>query len=78
MGPRRRHPTEEEITKIRRLINQIKSDIAGPDEAEQTQIDNAVAAVRRHRATHTVSLGMPTARATTAAPLTTTTSEGIA
>ncbi len=71
-------PTEEEITKIRRLINQIKSDIAGLDEAEQTQIDNAATAARRHRATHTVSLGIPTARATAAAPLTTTTSEDIA
>jgi hypothetical protein len=71
-------PTEEEITRIRRLINRIKGDIAGLGEAQQTQIDDAVAVVRRHRAAYTVSLGMPTARATAAAPLATTTSKGIA
>ncbi|MGH3547960.1 MAG: hypothetical protein ACRDQU_07555 [Pseudonocardiaceae bacterium] len=71
-------PTEAEINKIRQLINQIKGDIAELDETEQTQIDDAVAMVRRHRATHTVSRGMPTARVAAAAPLTTTTSEGIA
>jgi integrase len=70
-------PTEEEITRIRRLINRIKSDIAGLGEAQQTQIDDAVAVVRRHRAAYTVSLGMPTTRATAAAPLATTTSKGI-
>jgi len=57
-------PTEEEINRIRRLINRIKGDIAGLDQAQQIQINDAIAVVRRHRATHTVALGMPTARAT--------------
>ncbi|MGH3609426.1 MAG: site-specific integrase, partial [Pseudonocardiaceae bacterium] len=52
-------PAEEEITRIRRLINKIKSDIAELSDDEQAHIDDAVAVVRRHRATHTVPLGMP-------------------
>jgi integrase len=56
-------PTDEEITRIRRLINRIKGDIAGLDETERTQINNAIAVVRDHRAAHAVSLGMPTVRA---------------
>ncbi len=71
-------PTEEEITRIRRLTNRIKNDIVGLDEAEQAQIDDAVAVVRRHRATHPVALGMPSARATAPAPLTTTASKATA
>jgi len=71
-------PTEEEITRIRRLINRIKGDVAGLDEAERAQIDDAVTVVRRHRAANTVTLGMPTVRATAPAPLTTTTSEATA
>jgi hypothetical protein len=71
-------PSDEEITRIRRLINRIKGDIAGLDEVERTQINNAIAVVRRHRAAHTVSLGMPTLRAAAPAPLTTTTSEATA
>jgi hypothetical protein len=71
-------PTEEEITRIRRLINRITGDIAGLDEAERTQIDDAVAVVRRHRAAHAVPLGMPAIRAAAPAPPTTTTSETIA
>ena len=66
-------PAEEEITRIRRLINQIKGDIAGLDDTERAQIDDAIAVVRRHRAAHTVPLGMPTLRAAAPAPLTTTT-----
>jgi hypothetical protein len=71
-------PTDEEITRIRRLINRIKGDIAGLDETERTQINNAIAVVRDHRAAHAVSLGMPTVRAAAPAPLTTTTSEATA
>jgi integrase len=67
-------PAEEEITRIRRLINRIKDDVADLDETERARIDHAVAVVRRHRAAHAVPLGMPTIR--TAAPAApTTTSE---
>jgi integrase len=52
-------PAGEEITRIRHLIATIKGDIAGLDDAERAQIDEAVAAVRRHRAAHAVPLGMP-------------------
>ncbi len=65
-------PTEEEITRIRHLIARIKGDIAGLGEAERAQIDEAVAVVRRHRATHAVPLGMPALRASAPAPLTAT------
>jgi integrase len=61
-------PTDEEITRIRRLINRIKGDLAGLDQAERAQINNAVTVVRRHRAANTVTLGMPTLQATTATP----------
>ncbi|MHB8247201.1 MAG: transposase [Acidimicrobiales bacterium] len=59
-------PTDEEIIRVRRLINRVKADIAELDEAEQTQIDDAVTAVRRHRAAHIVPLPMPSVRAATA------------
>jgi hypothetical protein len=53
-------PTEEEITRIRRLINRIKGDTADLDDTQRAHIDDAVAIVRRHRAAHTaVPLGMP-------------------
>ena len=52
-------PAEEEITRIRRLIAQIKGDIAGLTDAEKAQIGNAVTVVRRHRSVH---LGMPAVR----------------
>jgi integrase len=52
-------PTDEEITRIRRLINRIKADVADLNETEQARIDDAIAIVRRHRAAHTVPLGMP-------------------
>ena len=68
--------TEEEITRIRLLINRIKGDTAELGDAERAQIDDAVAIVRRHRAAHNVALGMPTLPTT--APLTTTTSEATA
>ena len=71
-------PTEQEITRVRRLINRIKGDIAGLDDTDRAQIDDAIAVVRRHRAAHTVPLGMPTLWAARPAPLTTTTAEAMA
>jgi hypothetical protein len=64
-------PTSEEITRIRRLIHRINGDIAGLDAVERAQIDDAVAVVRRHRAAHTVALGLPTVRTAAPAPMTT-------
>jgi integrase len=64
-------PTDEEITRIRRLINRIKADVADFDDAGQARIDDAVAIVRRHRAAHIVPLGMPILVATPPAPATT-------
>jgi len=55
-------PTEEEITRIRRLINRINGDVAELGETERARIEDAVAVVRRHRAAHAVPLGMPTVR----------------
>ncbi len=55
-------PTEEEITRIRRLINRIKGDITQLTEPEQAQIQQSITVIRRHRA---VTLGMPAVRATT-------------
>jgi hypothetical protein len=49
-------PSEEEITRIRRLINRIKTTLEDLTQQERAEIDQAVAAVRRHRA---ISLGMP-------------------
>jgi hypothetical protein len=73
-------PAGEEITRIRRLINRIHGDIAGAPEPARTQIDDAVAVVRRHRAAHAVGLGMPSIRpvAVGDAPLAATPSEGTA
>lgn len=64
-------PAEEEITRIRRLINRIKGDVAELDQTERVQIDQAVAIVRRHRAAHAVPLSMPTIQAAAPPPLTT-------
>ena len=61
-------PAQEEITRIRHLITRIKADVADLNEAGQAQIGEAVAVIRRHRAAHTVPLGMPALR--TAAPVT--------
>ena len=52
-------PAQEEITRIRRLINRIKGDLADLGGAENTAIDEAIAVLRRHRA---VSLAMPSIR----------------
>ena len=52
-------PSEQEISKIRELISRIKGDIAALPAGERARIDEAVAAVRKHRA---VSLGLPRLR----------------
>jgi hypothetical protein len=53
-------PAQEEITRVRGLISRIKGDLAGLGGPERAAIDDAVAAVRKHRA---VALGMPAVRA---------------
>ena len=57
-------PSEEEITRIRRLIAQIEGDITQISPADRAGIDEAVAVIRKHRA---VNLGMPAIRTRTAA-----------
>jgi hypothetical protein len=54
-----RSPLHEEIGRIRRLIERIGGDLDQLTEAERVQLDQAIAAVRRHR---TVMLGMPRIR----------------
>lgn len=71
-------PTDEEITRIRRLINRIKGDIAELDDAQRARIDDAVAVVRRHHGAYAVPLGMPTLRSTASASLPTAAPEAIA
>jgi integrase len=56
-------PPAEEITRIRRLISRIQGDIAQLSDSERTVIDDAVTAIRQHRAVH---LGMPAIRTRTA------------
>jgi integrase len=58
-------PSDEEITRIRRLISKIKGDIAQLPAAEQARTGEAVTVIRKHRA---VSLGMPALRTRTPAP----------
>jgi hypothetical protein len=55
-------PSEEEITRIRRLIARISAGLAQLGAAERAQTDQAVTTVRRHRAT---MLGMPRTRPAT-------------
>lgn len=52
-------PSEEEISKIRRLINRIKDGLSELKPDEREHIEQAVTVVRRHRA---VMLGMPRIR----------------
>jgi hypothetical protein len=59
-------PAQEEITRVRHLITTIKRDVTELGDAEQAQIGEAVAVVRRHRAAHAVPLGMPAIRAAAA------------
>jgi hypothetical protein len=60
-------PAEEEIRRVRHLVNRIKGDITGLGASQRAQIDDAVAAVRRHRAVH---LGMPAVRTVLPSPRT--------
>ena len=52
-------PSDEEITRIRRLIARISGDLDALTPAERAQVEQAVATVRRHRS---VSLGLPKVR----------------
>ncbi len=52
-------PSDEEVTSIRRLISRISADLDELTPDERAQIEQAVAAVRRHR---TVALRMPSIR----------------
>ncbi|MDO0930272.1 hypothetical protein QQY66_00535 [Streptomyces sp. DG2A-72] len=49
-------PSEEEIGRVRRLLNRVKADLDDLSEEERAQIEEAVAVVRRGRV---VMLGMP-------------------
>lgn len=49
-------PSQEEIRRVRRLIERVKADLGGLTAEEQAQIGEAVAVVRRSRS---VMLGMP-------------------
>jgi len=49
-------PSDEEISRVRRLIARVKADLGDLSTEEQAQIEEAVAVVRRSR---TVLLGMP-------------------
>ena len=49
-------PSEEEIRRVRRLINRVKADLDDLSDEERAQIEEAVAVVRRGRV---VMLGMP-------------------
>lgn len=52
-------PTDEEITRIRRLVKRIEADVGDLDDTEQARIDDAVAIVCCHRAAHTVRSACP-------------------
>ena len=52
-------PSQEEITRIRRLIGRVENGLDDLTAAEREQTERAVAIVRRHR---TVTLGMPRLR----------------
>ena len=58
-------PAQEEITRIRRLINRIKGDLAHLPAGERAHIDEAITVVRKHRA---VNLGMPSIRLSPPSP----------
>jgi len=47
-------PASEEISRIRHLITRIKVDAADLNEAERAQMGEAVAVIRRHRATYAI------------------------
>jgi hypothetical protein len=52
-------PSDEEISRIRRLINRIKTGLDKLTAQERAQVEQAVAVIRRHR---TVMIGMPRIR----------------
>ncbi|MFF2148624.1 hypothetical protein [Kitasatospora sp. NPDC058190] len=52
-------PSEEEIRRVRRLINRVKADLNDLTPEDRAQIEEAVAVVRRRR---TVMLGLPKVR----------------
>jgi hypothetical protein len=52
-------PSDEEVSRIRRLIGRISADLDELTPEERTQIEHAVTAVRRHRS---IPLGMPNIR----------------
>jgi integrase len=54
-------PSEQEITRIRRLISKVEAGLDQLTEAQRAETDQAVALLRRHR---TVTLGMPNVRQT--------------
>lgn len=54
-------PSDDEITRVRRLINRMKGDLDDLTDDERAEIEEAVAVVRRGRARIT-SLGMPKVR----------------
>jgi integrase len=51
-------PSDEEIQRVRRLIDRVSGDLDELDAEDRRQIDEAVALIRRHRA-NTVMLGLP-------------------
>ncbi|WP_245745918.1 hypothetical protein [Nocardia altamirensis] len=54
-------PSDEEITRIRRLISRIKADVDELSEEDRAQIEDAVGVVRRAR-NSVVGLGLPRIR----------------
>jgi len=54
-------PSDEEITRIRRLIFRIKADVDDLSDDDRAQIEEAVSVVRRSRNT-VVGLGLPRIR----------------
>jgi hypothetical protein len=50
-------PSDEEITRVRRLIRRVRTDLDDLTDEDRTQIQQAVAVVRRSR--QVVTLGMP-------------------
>ena len=54
-------PSEQEVTRIRRLIANVEADRDQVTDSQRADVDQAVALLRRHR---TVTLGMPSVRRT--------------
>ncbi|MGC4814826.1 hypothetical protein ACLQ29_30235 [Micromonospora sp. DT228] len=51
-------PSDQEIMRVRRLINRMKGDLEELTDEDRTQIEDAVIQVRRSR-TKIVNLGLP-------------------